>query len=53
MGKKFVDILSKNNDIKKMELENIKKLLFNGYNLDIEKFIKGLKKMDYLSSQSF
>ena len=51
--KKFVDILSKNNDIKKMELENVKKLLFNGYNLDIEKFIKGLKKMDYLSSQSF
>lgn len=50
--KKFVTIMNKSYKIKKIELEQLKTKLFSGYNIEIEKFIRDLKKIDLINFQS-
>ena len=46
--KKLSDILAKNKDNQVEELERAKKELFAGYNINMKKFIKGLKKKEII-----
>lgn len=48
MGKKLQDYLNDYKLKKNIILLKTKNELFNGYNIDIENFIKSLKKLDIL-----
>ena len=50
--KKFVDILKEKNKIKKKKLAELKSELFEGFNIDMEKFIKNLKKTETFNFES-
>ena len=49
--KKLVDIISRNNLNQARELEKVKNELFSGYDIDLKKFIKGLKKKEIISME--
>ena len=49
--KKLVDINSRNNLNQARELEKVKNELFSGYDIDLKKFIKGLKKKEIISME--
>jgi len=51
MGKKLVDIISRNNLNQARELEKVKNELFSGYDIDLKKFIKVLKKKEIISME--
>ena len=50
--KKFVDILNEPYKIKKGKLDKLKCELFSGYKIEMEKFIRDVKKIEIFNYQS-